>query len=804
MIQPMTIYSDDEIDPEPQSDSDVSITSIQKITKKKSKKIAVKSSKVLNIEFEDDENISKLKKEKIKKKTIKDVDSDIEADTPQDNIKMMPRTEERAIRAKVKKDRQSKSNESTEQTDEELEAVAEAEFFEEVIRSETSNQISMFSQLNLSRPLLRAIESAGYVSPTPVQAEVIPLALVGRDVCASAVTGSGKTAAFMLPVLERLIYRPKDQAAIRVLVITPTRELAAQIYEVTNKLSAFMSDVTCAMICGGKKDVKSQESTLRQRPDIVVCTPGRLLDHLRNSQSVQVDDLDVLVLDEVDRLLELGFQEELEEILKYLPCAHRQTLLFSATMTPKVEDLVKLSLKRPVRVKTSQSSAVLAPRLVQEFVRVRDETEREALVLSLILRSFHTKTIVFFDTKREAHRCYVLLQVLSIGAGRDVTSDDKLSNLGEGVRAVELHGDMTQTMRYIALEKFKSNQADVLICTDVAARGLDVSGVTTVISAEMPRTVSTYVHRVGRTARAGKSGRSITLVSDSRRKVMKEVLKDYIASSNVDKQQVLSRTIPGPIVSFYRTLINKLQTHVSNYISEESLTRELVEAENEANRANNLIEYADEISSRPARSWHINKFQKEDLANKSKEIVHKQLLEAKIGKEASKMLAEEKARQLALTDDYRDDNNNKPVKHRLSRIKRRRLEAMNSNEFDKQEDNNDESKPAKKSKSMNALITQSKQELKQIQLNKINPDLSTLSKSKHASGKVLRPKFATGGIDTELFDWDGKSSQISKSIGKSKKNDQIEEFKGFNELNSNKKHVKTTNSFKSKKRYKRR
>jgi ATP-dependent RNA helicase DDX27 len=150
---------------------------------------------------------------------------------------------------------------------------------------------------------------------------------------------------------ERLLYRPRDVSAIRVLIVTPTRELATQIYQVLQKLAQF-TDISCCLICGGKKDVKSQEATLRNRPDVVVCTPGRIIDHLRNSQSVTVDDLEVLVLDEVDRLLDLGFHDEIEELVKHCPAA-RQTLLFSATMTPKVEDLAKLSLRKPVRVKTS-------------------------------------------------------------------------------------------------------------------------------------------------------------------------------------------------------------------------------------------------------------------------------------------------------------------------------------------------------------------------------------------------------------------------------------------------------------------
>jgi ATP-dependent RNA helicase DDX27 len=181
---------------------------------------------------------------------------------------------------------------------------SENAYFDSVIGGEDSkgdqDGVTMFSELSLSRSLLRAVEACGYVSPTPVQAKVIPVALAGRDICASAVTGSGKTAAFILPCLERLLFRPRDVATIRVLVVTPTRELANQIYNVLLQLAQF-TDVTCLLVCGGKKDVKSQEAALRLRPDVVVCTPGRIIDHLRNSHSVDISDLDVLILDEVDR-----------------------------------------------------------------------------------------------------------------------------------------------------------------------------------------------------------------------------------------------------------------------------------------------------------------------------------------------------------------------------------------------------------------------------------------------------------------------------------------------------------------------
>lgn len=405
----------------------------------------------------------------------------------------------------------------------------EREFFETVVNPIAGNDdsITMFSQLNLSRPLLRAVEASGYVSPTPIQAQVIPYALSGCDICASAVTGSGKTAAFLLPVLERLIFRPRNTSTIRILIVTPTRELATQIFEVLQQLAQF-TDTTSTLICGGKKDIKSQEAILRQGPDIVICTPGRILDHFRNSHGISADDIDVLILDEADRLLELGFEEEVVELLKYCP-ANRQTLMFSATMTPGVEDLVKLSLRKPIRIKAASSATTIAPRLTQEFIKVRQDNDREATMMALINRSFNKRVICFFETKKETHRFYLLLKIF-------------------GKNAVELHGDMTQTNRYLALESFRREQADILCCTDVAARGLDIKGIRTVINAEMPRNVSTYVHRVGRTARAGQSGRAITLVSDSRRKIMKEVLKSHEIVVDKDKPAILSRTIATAIL----------------------------------------------------------------------------------------------------------------------------------------------------------------------------------------------------------------------------------------------------------------
>ena len=735
--------------------------------------------------------------------------------------KAMPRAEERAARAAEKKaKKESKASaakeaaadiNSDDDDDEDEKAMREEEekeYFDSIVDADSTNDASMFSQLNLSRPLLRAVEAAGYISPTAVQARVIPLALAGRDVCASAVTGSGKTAAFALPFLERLLYRPKDNAAIRVLVVTPTRELATQIYEVILKLSQF-TDVTTCLILGGKKDIKSQTVLLRQRPDIVVGTPGRLIDHLRNSASVSLADLDVLVLDEVDRLLDLGFQEELEELVKYCPRS-RQTMLFSATMTAKVQDLVRLSLRQPVRVKTDGGCTTVAPRLVQEFVRVRSDDEVEAQLAVLLCKSFKGigRTIVFTETKKAAHRFCAVVKLL-------------------GCKAAELHGDLPQIQRDLAVQKFREHEVDILIATDVAARGLDIPGVRLVLNAEMPRSASTYVHRVGRTARAGSSGRAVTLVSDARRKVMKEVLKGEGGLLSADASNVLTRTITSSTTAYYKNKIEKLEDSLKEAFAEENIKTKLELAMREADRAHNMILFEDEINARPNRTWHQTETQKQETRTATLVLAKKEAKEAELGKkEAARqaMTATQKAEALARSDDYRRAEEKEKKNHRLSRKKRRRLDALRedaeedagnsrNNHGDNNNDNNndnngDENMPTKAS--FGSAKRQAKEyakEQKKIRGGDVylEEDAMQLKRSRQ-SGHVSRPKFAVGGLEQDDV-WGGaKRTALDKPTKRVQA--QLAAAADFTEFDVNKtlrkQGKRSVNSFKSKKKFKRR
>lgn len=288
------------------------------------------------------------------------------------------------------------------------------------VASKASNS---FQSMSLSRPILRGLASVGFSEPTPIQNKTIPVALLGKDVVGGAVTGSGKTAAFLLPILERLLYRPRKVPTSRVAILMPTRELAVQCFNVAKKLASF-TDVTFCQMVGGFS-LREQEAVLRSRPDVIIATPGRFIDHMRNSASFTVDTLEILVLDEADRMLEDGFADELNEILTTIPKS-RQTMLFSATMTDRVDQLIRVGLNRPARLMVDAKKQTVGT-LVQEFVRLRPgrEGKRLACLLWLCENIFTDKVIVFFRQKREAHRVRILFGLC-------------------GLKVTELHGDMTQ------------------------------------------------------------------------------------------------------------------------------------------------------------------------------------------------------------------------------------------------------------------------------------------------------------------------------------------------------------------------
>lgn len=314
------------------------------------------------------------------------------------------------------------------ETEDPLEAERRAAFFApeegpEDLKDNANKAAGSFQAMQLSRPILKGLAAVGFSEPTPIQAKTIPVALIGKDVVGGAVTGSGKTGAFVIPILERLLYRPKKVPTTRVAILMPTRELAVQCFNVAKKLASF-TDITFALIVGGFS-VREQENVLKSRPDIIIATPGRFIDHMRNSASFAVDTLEILVLDEADRMLEDGFADELNEILTTIPKS-RQTMLFSATMTDTVDKLIRVGLNRPVRLMVDAKKQTVSG-LVQEFVRLRPgrEDKRLAYLMYLCDKIYTDRVIVFFRQKKEAHRIRVVFSLC-------------------GKKAAELHGSMSQ------------------------------------------------------------------------------------------------------------------------------------------------------------------------------------------------------------------------------------------------------------------------------------------------------------------------------------------------------------------------
>jgi len=348
-----------------------------------------------------------------------------------------------------------------------------------------------FASLGLSEPLLRACAEAGYASPTPIQVEAIPLLLRGQDLLGLAPTGSGKTAAFALPLLQRVIAgRQHAYRRVRALVLVPTRELAAQVGETFRRLGMACPRALKVAVLHGGVSANPQMMALRGGADVVVATPGRLLDLLEKN-AVRLDAVEALVLDEADRLLDLGFAAERERVLAALP-TRRQNLLFSATFPPQVQGLAEGLLRDPARIEAAAEPRP-EPAIAQRVIEV-DAPRRTELLRHLVQHEGWRGVLVFVATR------YATEHVAR-----------KLHD--RGVRAVPLHGDMSQSRRTEVLGEFKDRRWEVLVTTDLAARGIDIPGLQVVVNYDLPRSADDYVHRIGRTGRAGASGVAVSFTS---------------------------------------------------------------------------------------------------------------------------------------------------------------------------------------------------------------------------------------------------------------------------------------------------
>jgi ATP-dependent RNA helicase RhlE len=348
------------------------------------------------------------------------------------------------------------------------------------------DDLMSFPSLHLHADLLKGIHELGFVRPTPIQAEAVPAAMAGRDLLACAQTGSGKTAAFLLPILHKLIDRPRRTT--RALILTPTRELAAQILEDLNAL-AIHTPLTGAAVYGGV-GMGPQEHAFRSGVDVIVATPGRLLDHFR-APYAKLQGVEFLVLDEADRMLDMGFLPDIRRILRHIP-PRRQTLFFSATMPPPIATLASEMLKNPATI-SLQRQAGPAVGITQAVYPVPQEL-KPALFLELLNRRLIQEALVFTRTKHRANRLAEFL-------------------LRHRVHAARIHGNRSQSQRTEALAGFKSGKYRVLVATDIAARGIDVEALSHVVNFDVPAAPEDYIHRVGRTGRAELSGDAFTFVS---------------------------------------------------------------------------------------------------------------------------------------------------------------------------------------------------------------------------------------------------------------------------------------------------
>lgn len=376
-----------------------------------------------------------------------------------------------------------------------------------------------FQDFGLAPEILRALNDQGYVHPTPIQAEAIPVVLQGKDVMGAAQTGTGKTAGFSLPIIQLLLAHANSSASparhpVRALILTPTRELADQVAD-NVKAYAQHTPLRSTVVFGGM-DMKPQTVILKGGVEIVIATPGRLLDHVEQ-KNISLGQVQILVMDEADRMLDMGFLPDLQRIINLLP-KQRQNLMFSATFSPEIKKLANTFLKDPVTIEVARSNAT-NDNVTQIIYKVEEEAKRDAV--SFIIRQRGLKQVIVFSNTK-------------IGASRLARHLES-----EGVKASAIHGDKSQGERMQALEQFKKGEIEVLVATDVAARGLDIAELPCVINFDLPYNAEDYVHRIGRTGRAGATGDAISLYSDKDARLLVDIEK-----------LIKQKCVPGDLAGF--------------------------------------------------------------------------------------------------------------------------------------------------------------------------------------------------------------------------------------------------------------
>ena len=530
--------------------------------------------------------------------------------------------------SKEKKDEKNKTKKEislNEEEDHEEEEIDENPYFRDKFENALFAKGISFTNFNLSKLIIKALSELEYYIPTKVQEKVIPIALNGHDIFVNSETGSGKTACFLLPIVQRIILSrsakeskkknnkknkndSSDNSQIlqnQALIIVPTRELALQCNEMLKKFVKYI-DLNYIFLCGGLS-VENQINQMKNKiPDIIITTPGRLLDLIYNSSNISLEHVNILVLDEADKLLELGFKDAIFEILELIKKnRNRQTLLFSATLNPKLLDLGDHALNNPIKIKIAQSA--ILTNLSQSIVRLRfanleqnNYEKRMAYLISIIKEKKLNRTIIFFNTKQDCHKCVLFFNKFGLES------------------CAELHGNISQTERIKSLDDFQKGNAKFLLATDIAGRGIDIEKVKCVINFQMPLIGDRYIHRVGRTARKGYIGEAITICDDKERLVLKKIFKKEKIEINIKPIKIKNEEIKD----LYKKIIT-FKDEIEEKLVNEKAEEQLELAERDIEKTMNIKLHQNEIKSRPKKKWYETTKEKRKKAKQLKKDFNK-------------------------------------------------------------------------------------------------------------------------------------------------------------------------------------
>ena len=527
-------------------------------------------------------------------------------------IKEAKKIKELGLSEKTPKENLNKENDGNKNTIaliEEENSDNENPYFKDKFENALFAKGMSFSNFNLSKLIIKALSELEYYTPTKVQEKVIPIALNGHDIFVNSETGSGKTACFLLPIVQRIILSRKSNENKKnkinnnnnliqnqALIIVPTRELALQCNEMLTKFLKYI-DLNFVFLCGGLS-VENQIKQMKNKiPDIIITTPGRLLDLIYNNKNLSLEHVNILVLDEADKLLELGFKDAIFEILELIKKnKNRQTLLFSATLNPKLLDLGEHALNNPIKIKIAQSA--ILTNLSQSIVRIKFENleqnnyeKRMAYLINILKQKKLNRTIIFFNTKQDCHKCVLYFNQFNINS------------------CVELHGDKSQTERIKSLDDFQKGNVDFLLATDIAGRGIDIEKVKCVINFQMPLIGERYIHRVGRTARKGYVGEAITICDDKERLLIKKIFK----KEKVDIKLKPIKISNEDIKELYKKII-RIKNDIENKLIEEKTEKQFDLAEKDIEKTMNIKIHQKEIQNRPKKIWYQSTKEKKKKA----------------------------------------------------------------------------------------------------------------------------------------------------------------------------------------------